>query len=309
MFKIIALLIVAVCAQTQNIFEFLETSADTKEFFAALTAVNVTQVLKKGGPFTVFAPTSTGFDLLGAEIVKYLLNPHNKQTLLTILEYHFHAGKVLSTQLKDGEMLTTLNGFETLTVTVLGASVFLNFGYAVESADNIASNGVVHVISGVLVPPNANLPTLRAFDLAKTVPELSTLVTAIKTGVVIASYLDAAGPLTVLAPTNAAFNALPAGELDYLLSHPSDLDAVLLYHVYNVGRLYSENIKNGEKIQMVDSNDITATVKSDGSISFNKNATVITANVDATNAVVHIISNVLIPPAVRAKIDAWTTRR
>jgi transforming growth factor-beta-induced protein len=237
-----------------------------------------------------------------------LLNPHNKDKLVTILEYHFHSGSVLSTELKDGEELSTQDGFQTLDIQVLDQSVFINYESAVVEPNLIATNGIVHVISGVLVPTNVDLPALRVLDLAKTVPSLSTLVKAVGAGVVVGSYLNGAGPLTVLAPSNEAFAALPAGELDYLLMHPVEMDAVLLYHITNLGRIYSENIKNGEKVKMIDDNDVVATISDGFIISFNSNSTVIAANVDAINGVVHVIDNVLIPPAVRAKMDAWFAR-
>jgi uncharacterized surface protein with fasciclin (FAS1) repeats len=304
MLKILALSVAAVYAQTNTLLQVVLGRPELKDLVAAATQANITDAMMYEGPFTIFAPETRAFAALGQELLTFLLNPHNQPTLLTILEYHFHAGSVLSTDLKNGEVISTLDGFQTVTATLKGADAFINNARVV-TPNLVASNGVVHTVDAVLVPSNIVLPSKRIVELAKTVPQLSTLVTAIGAGIVVAPLLDDIGPLTVLAPSNDAFNALPAGELDYLLKHPLDLDAVLLYHVTDVGRVYSEELENGEHVRMLDTNDVTATVGSDGSITFNANSTVIVANVDATNGVVHVIDNVLIPPAVRAKMDVW----
>merc|ERR1711972_1128832 len=103
----------------------------------------------------------------------------------------------------------------------------------VTAADNEASNGVVHIIDGVLLPP-AGLSDSKPniVELAQSVDDLSTLVAAVVAGD-LADTLSSPGPFTVFAPTNEAFGALPAGTLDSLLKpeNKAQLADILTFHV------------------------------------------------------------------------------
>ena len=117
---------------------------------AAVTAADLGETLSGDGPFTVFAPTNDAFGALPAGTVDTLLEPANREKLTSVLTFHVVAGKLLAADLSDGQTLTTVQG-QTLTVNVDGATVTVN-GVPVVQADVEASNGVVHVISGVLLP-------------------------------------------------------------------------------------------------------------------------------------------------------------
>ena len=117
---------------------------------AAVTAADLGETLSGTGPFTVFAPTNDAFGALPAGTVDTLLEPANREKLTSVLTFHVVAGKLLAADLSDGQTLTTVQG-QTLTVNVDGATVTVN-GVPVVQADVEASNGVVHVISGVLLP-------------------------------------------------------------------------------------------------------------------------------------------------------------
>jgi uncharacterized surface protein with fasciclin (FAS1) repeats len=119
---------------------------------AAVQAAGLVETLKGEGPFTVFAPTDDAFAALPAGTVESLLLPENKDTLIAILTYHVVAGKVMSTDLSDGMMAATVEGSE---ITVdLSDGVKID-GANVVSADIEASNGVIHVIDAVILPPSA----------------------------------------------------------------------------------------------------------------------------------------------------------
>ena len=117
---------------------------------AALDAAGLIDTLKGPGPFTVFAPTDAAFAALPAGTVEDLLKPENKDTLLSILTYHVVAGKVMSTDLTEGMMAKTVNGAE-VTITLDGGPK-VN-GATISAPDIEATNGVIHVIDSVILPP------------------------------------------------------------------------------------------------------------------------------------------------------------
>ncbi|MEM9326641.1 MAG: fasciclin domain-containing protein [Bacteroidota bacterium] len=117
---------------------------------AAVQAGDLVGTLSGEGPFTVFAPTNDAFAALPEGTLTDLLKPENKDQLVAILTYHVVAGKVMSTDLSDGMTAATVNGAEVTITTVDGAKVN---GANVVTADVEASNGVVHVIDAVILPP------------------------------------------------------------------------------------------------------------------------------------------------------------
>ncbi len=123
-------------------------------------------------------------------------------------------------------------------------------------------------------------------------PDHTTLVTAVKTAELV-DALSNAGPFTVFAPTNAAFDALPPGTVEGLLKpeKKADLQTILQYHVF-VGVLKTEQLRDGQMIDMVDGGKVKVSVK-DGKITIN-DATIL-ASVPASNGIVHVIDKVLLP--------------
>jgi uncharacterized surface protein with fasciclin (FAS1) repeats len=117
---------------------------------AALEAADLVDTLKGEGPFTVFAPTDDAFAKLPAGTVDTLL-ADPKGDLTQILTYHVVPGKVMSTDITDGMTATTVQGAD-LTFTIKDGSVYVNDAMVV-TADIETSNGVIHVIDGVLIPP------------------------------------------------------------------------------------------------------------------------------------------------------------
>jgi uncharacterized surface protein with fasciclin (FAS1) repeats len=110
-------------------------------------------VLANAGPFTVFAPTNAAFDQLPAGTVASLLQPANKESLRDILQYHVAVAVYRPEMLKDGRVLNMANG-DNVTLSVKDGKIVLN-GTATIVGTVAASNGIVHVIDGVLLPPAA----------------------------------------------------------------------------------------------------------------------------------------------------------
>jgi uncharacterized surface protein with fasciclin (FAS1) repeats len=117
---------------------------------AAVEAAGLVETLKGEGPFTVFAPTDAAFAALPAGTVEDLLKPENKDKLVAILTYHVVPGKVMSTDLSEGLKTASVQGGE-LTITLDGGAK-VN-GAVISTADIAASNGVIHVIDSVILPP------------------------------------------------------------------------------------------------------------------------------------------------------------
>merc|ERR1712106_757498 len=135
-------------------------------------------------------------------------------------------------------------GGQKLHITKAAGSVTVQKAKVIQ-ADVAATNGVVHVINGVLTPPSTlGAAEKNIVELASGDTDLSTLVTALKAGKLVTA-LSGTGPFTVFAPTNKAFAALPKATLAFLLkpANIKDLDSILEYHVINGPALYSEDLK------------------------------------------------------------------
>lgn len=284
---------IAALNATSDIVDIAVGTPDLSTLVTALKAAGLVTTLQGTGPFTVFAPSNEAFNSLPTGALNNLLKPENKAQLVDLLTYHVLAADLFSPELLDGFKFKTIEGMY-VTSRVSGSDVFIN-NAKVTTANVKASNGVVHIIDAVLIPgPTPGPPPLdNIVDIAGGTPDLSTLVTALKAAGLI-NTLKGPGPFTVFAPTNEAFNALPVGDLADLLkkANRDQLIDVLTYHVV-AGDIHARDIKDGEKITTVEGKSLTATVNSDGV--FINNAKVITADIDASNGVVHVIDAVLIP--------------
>ncbi|ASP20003.1 immunogenic protein MPT70 [Antarctobacter heliothermus] len=132
--------------------DIVDTAKEAGSFetlLAAATAAGLVDTLKSDGPFTIFAPTDAAFAALPEGTVETLLMPENKDQLVSILTYHVVAGKVMSTDLSDDMMATTVQGTDIM--IDLDNGVMVNDATVV-TADIEASNGVIHVIDKVIMP-------------------------------------------------------------------------------------------------------------------------------------------------------------
>lgn len=133
----------------ENIVEIASANKDFTTLVTAVVAAGLAETLSGEGPFTVFAPTNEAFAKLPAGTVEELIKPENKEKLASILTYHVVAGKALSSDLSDGQLIKTVNGQE-VKVSV-GDNVKVD-GAVVITPDLEASNGVIHVIDAVIMP-------------------------------------------------------------------------------------------------------------------------------------------------------------
>jgi len=138
-------------AADKDIVDTAVEAGDFTTLAAALEAADLVTTLKGDGPFTVFAPTDAAFEKLPAGTVEILLKPENKQKLVEVLTYHVVPGKVMAADVVGLDEAKTVNG-KAIDIQVEGNAVKVN-GANVTATDIEASNGVIHVIDQVILPP------------------------------------------------------------------------------------------------------------------------------------------------------------
>ena len=142
----------AIAGAKKDIVDTAVNAGTFETLVAAVSAADLVDTLKSEGPFTVFAPTDEAFAALPEGTVETLLKPENKDQLIAVLTYHVVPGKVMSTDLSDDMKAATVQGSE---ITIdLDNGVMINDA-SVVSADIETSNGVIHVIDSVILPPEA----------------------------------------------------------------------------------------------------------------------------------------------------------
>jgi len=258
---------------------------------AALGAADLVDTLKGEGPFTVFAPTDDAFAKLPEGTVETLLLPENLDQLKSILLYHVVSGKVPAADVVTLTSADTVLG-EAVTIKVDMGKVYLNDTVEVIITDVEASNGVIHVIDSVLLPP-AKLSDI--VDTAVADGRFTTLAAALGAAELV-DTLKGEGPFTVFAPTDDAFAKLPEGTVETLLL-PENLDqlkSILLYHVVG-GKIMASDVVTLTSADTVLGEAVTIKVE-DGKVYLNDTVEVIITDVEASNGVIHVIDAVLLPP-------------
>ena len=265
---------------------------------AAVQAAGLAETLSGEGAFTVFAPTDDAFAALPEGTVESLLEDP-EGALTDVLLYHVADGKVLAETVVTLESATTLGG-EDVTITVTDGSVFLNDTVQVIITDIEASNGVIHVIDAVLLPPSMaaeELPTIA--EIAVEDGRFTTLVAALTAAGLVDTFAGE-GAFTVFAPTDDAFAALPEGTVEALLEDPTGaLTDILLYHVVDEV-VPAETVVTLESATTLGGEDVSITVE-DGNVFLNDTIQVIITDIEASNGIVHVIDGVLLPSSMTAE--------
>ncbi len=269
----------------------VETATNAGVFntlLAAATAAGLVEFIDNDVPKTVFAPTDDAFAALPAGTVDTLLLPENIDWLRDILQYHIVEGNVLAADLSTGFVETTSRAG--LRVDVNGG-VQLDQRVNVTTADIIAKNGVIHIIDGVLLPPTNNVLTGVLTD-----PELSTLAAAAAAVEGLPGILAGDRPITLFAPTDAAFAKLPAGTVESLLlpENAGALANILLYHAATTS-IYSSDFAN-RPFAMANGGSIEVEVTDQYAIKFPGGQTTLKqGDIRWLNGVIHKIEDVLLP--------------
>jgi len=287
-----------------NIVEIAQSNEDFSTLVEAVVAAGAVELLSEEGPFTVFAPTNDAFAQLPEGLVADLVADAEAggDTLLNILALHVLAGSAMSGDLSDGLSVTTVNEME-LIIGITDGIVTVDAGGSVATvidADIQASNGVIHVIDTVLLPPIDEDKNI--VELAQSNEDFSILVEAIVAAGVVELFSGEGteDDFTVFAPTNDAFAQLPEGLLGDLIADAEAggdvLLEVLALHAI-LGSVMSGDLSDGLSVITLNAMELIigitdgiVTVDSGGSV-----ATVIEADIEASNGVIHVIDTVLLP--------------
>jgi uncharacterized surface protein with fasciclin (FAS1) repeats len=287
---------------------------------AAVIKAELVETLSSEGPFTVFAPTDDAFvallEALGDEYnsLDDFDTEAEMMLLKDILLYHVAPGDIRAADLAEGTVPTALEGNE---LTVIASGETFVIGDATDTpagitgTDFVASNGVAHTIDKVLLPQSAvdfvaSLQLKNIVEIAVETDDLSLLVEALgQANAGLVETLSGDGPFTVFAPTNQAFaDLLYALGDDY--NSLADFDTqeeidllvdILTYHVVAGTAAFSTDLSNGQSIPTFQGESVGVDLSSGVQITdaTDMPATVTTADVEASNGVVHVIDKVLLP--------------
>jgi uncharacterized surface protein with fasciclin (FAS1) repeats len=277
---------------------------------AALDAAGLVETLSSDGEYTVFAPTDDAFATLPEGTVESLLEDP-EGALKDILLYHVVGSVVTAADVATYDSAVTLQG-EPVAIASEGDQIVLNDSATVVITDIKASNGIIHVIDAVILPPSmseaAEADDAMASDEmmdAKSIAEIAvedgrftTLVAALDAAGLVET-LAGEGEFTVFAPVDDAFAALPEGTVEALLEDPQgDLTNILLYHVVE-GAVPAETVVTLNSAATLQGSDVTISVGDDG-VMLNDSVKVIITDVIASNGIIHVIDSVLLPSAEQA---------
>ncbi|MDB4587574.1 fasciclin domain-containing protein [bacterium] len=282
-----------------TVVDIIVDSPDHTVLEAAVIAAGLADDLSAAGPFTVFAPTDAAFTTLLETLEVTAEDLLASPDLASILLYHAASGNVMSTDITDGMMVTTLNG-QDLTINLTADGVVINGTAMVTVADLTADNGVVHVIDAVLLPETPQTTTV--VDIIVDSPDHTVLEAAV-IAAGLAVDLSGDGPFTVFAPTDAAFTTLLETlqvTAEDLLANP-DLPSILLYHVAS-GNVLSGSLSDGQIIETLNGESVEIGITAEG-VTINGVAMVVVADLTADNGVVHVIDAVLLPTSSVAEAN------
>lgn len=301
---VVATISLASCKKGNSIVDVATDNGQFTVLIAALERAGLTATLDGDGDFTVFAPTDAAFNAFLSANGFASVNDVPVATLQQVLLNHVVAGHLHAADITTGYINTeaTYNGEASkklsMYVAVSGGTVTLNGGAMVTTADVEADNGVIHIVDEVI-----GLPTIVTHAVAN--PSFSTLVGAVSrndfpSGTNYVTTLSGAGPFTVFAPNNAAFDALELalGVPDISLVPSSAVEPILTYHVVS-GNVRSGDLSNGQVVNTLNGGSFSVVIAS-GSVSLDTNGNagnvpVIATDVQCANGVIHVVEAVLMP--------------
>ena len=300
-------------APTPNVVGVAQADTNFSILVSAVVKTGLTDALSNTANLTVFAPLNNAFRSIGytSASIDALSNAADIAKLKSVLQYHVLAEKIPASAITSANIeKTTLQGsklYATGNASGPFTGVYIN-GVKVQIADVAASNGVIHAIGKVLIPPAGTLLQTAVALGGDTSPAgFSLLVaavlradesTATQTAGVVTGALSGAGPLTVFAPTNQAFiDAGFATTAAINAADPAVLRNIILYHVVGA-RVFSSNL-TAANVGTVQGTNVTIALPASGpTVKGTANtapANVILADVIATNGVIHAINKVLLP--------------
>ena len=291
---------------TANIVETAVAAGTFDTLVAAVTAAGLADTLSDpSAEFTVFAPTDDAFAMLGQETIDLLLD--NPDVLEDILLQHVVAGTVNSVSAYSlvGQSPATASG-AVIPVGLNPISDLLTFGGAnIVTTDIYTTNGVIHVIDMVVVADVVlPAPPASIVDVAVDNGSFTTLVAALQQTGLDAVLADLDEEFTVFAPTDAAFALLGQQAIDDLLANTDELSNILQYHVISGATILQDaavTVAQSDDKLVTMTNAASATLSLSGSDLYINTSRVALADVVADNGVIHVIDQVILPPAERGE--------
>ncbi|MCB1043446.1 MAG: fasciclin domain-containing protein [Acidobacteria bacterium] len=280
--KLLVITLLAIPTYAQDIVDTAVDAGSFNTLVAAVQAAGLEDALRSDGPFTVFAPTDAAFDKLPPGTISALLN--DPEALRNILLFHVTDEALTATDVIARPYLNVLNEQVAL-IEVNGGQVTIA-GASIVATDIVTTNGIIHVIDTVMLPPSLNL-----VETAIQAQTFQTLVAAVQAADLVDTLAEG-GPFTVFAPSDQAFAQLPDGTLEALINDPAALTQILLYHVVP-GRQLAADVVSSNRISTLEGNTLAVTLS--GGV-FVNDAQVTATDILATNGVIHVIDKVLLPP-------------
>jgi len=277
--------------QLPSIAAIASDNADFSILVEALVKADLASTLDGAGTFTVFAPDNNAFADLFAELGVMGIEDLSAETLKPILLYHVLGETKSSSMITEGyySSLSPAQGRTASMFIGTGDGVSINGAASVSSPDIEASNGVIHAIDAVLLPPTV-------VDLASKNADFESLVAAVIGADLAETLSDPDGTFTVFAPTDDAFAALG-------MDVPSDLTPILLYHVLG-SAVYSDQISSSIVKSLNADNPEIVVEASEMGVYLNASAKVVAADIVGTNGVIHVIDQVILPIDNGSILDA-----
>lgn len=273
---------------SNTIMDLVAADARFKTLAAAVNAAGLGEVLSGAGPFTVFAPTDAAFESLPEGTVEALLTKEGKTSLISILKNHLVSGRAdLSFALGAGSISNLENN--KLKVTFSEGSVRVNDA-VLRQADVSTSNGIVHIIDSVLVPTKEG-PT-SILETANKAGSFKTLLAAVETAG-LEDYLESGESVTIFAPTDAAFNKLPAGTVEQLLKpeNRKKLETVLINHALQ-GSVGAGTALSQGTAETLGNQTLTFKIQ-EGRFQVN-GITIDTVDLVCSNGIIHVVDEVIL---------------
>jgi uncharacterized surface protein with fasciclin (FAS1) repeats len=280
-----------------NIVEVATASGSFPTLLAAVEAAGLADALSdESASLTVFAPTEEAFAALPEGTLDALLA--DPEALAGILTYHVLGSEVSVSAALDLAPTTveTLNGVDVALTKRDDDYLYVNLSKVVDY-DIEASNGVIHVVDSVLLPPDLTPSTMTVAEIASSNDDFETLVAAATAANLVGTLNDPDASLTVFAPTDAAFEALGDATLNYLLNNLDVLESTLLYHVVAGAELSSIDAiaAAGSAVDMANGDQATISLGDSGLMI--ESANIVVTDIVASNGIIHVIDSVLEAPS------------
>ncbi|MAT98460.1 MAG: hypothetical protein CL608_15050 [Anaerolineaceae bacterium] len=277
----------------QTVMDVIRGDEQLEDFETLIDAIGLADNLEQDGPFTIFAPTNAALANLEVQAA------NSEATLTEIVLYHVVNGRYNGPAVANRSMLPTLMG-EEMRVDVQAGEISLNDDVTITTTDMEASNGVVHVVDTILLPPVNSLLTTDRGSRVDTLNEVlaedgrfTTFLSLLDSANLDVDLDNPAQTYTIFAPTDAAFEKLSDAQMNNLMADPEALETILSYHL--IGDMLGINqIATDDYIPTLEGRPLIVTTNNSQQVFINGEQ-LATFNIVAANGVVHAVDSVLMP--------------